>query len=185
MICIQLNPRAQLTPGQPLQLGDAAKCLGPAELPHLKLHCPDRTGVWKLRAIDVMRAVQSSFPCESVTLIGADICYIHRVKAARHDPTRPLRTAAALLILCLGGALGLAWFHADVDMPHAQAAVYQALTGEEPRDVRLITIPYAIGVALGVAVFYALPARSATTPLEVKLTAYQQDMEQTEARDIE
>ena len=34
-------------------------------------------------------------------------------------------------------------------------------------------------------VFYALPARSATTPLEVKLTAYQEDMEKTEGKDIE
>ena len=46
-------------------------------------------------------------------------------------------------------------------------------------------MPYAVGVALGVAVFYALPARSATTPLEVKLTAYQEDMEKTEGKDIE
>ena len=54
-----------------------------------------------------------------------------------------------------------------------------------PHDPRLITIPYAAGVALGVAVFYALPSSKATTPLEVKLTEYQSDMEQTEARDID
>jgi hypothetical protein len=36
-----------------------------------------------------------------------------------------------------------------------------------------------------VAVFYALPSRKATTPLEVKLTEYQEDMEKTEGRDIE
>ena len=113
------------------------------------------------------------------------MCYVHRVKVLRRDPTRPLRTAAAFLILCLGGTLGLCWFHADVDMPRAQFAVYEALTGEEPHDPRLITIPYAAGVALGVAVFYALPSRKATTPLEVKLTEYQSDMEQTEARDID
>ena len=47
------------------------------------------------------------------------------------------------------------------------------------------TTVIAAGVALGVAVFYALPARNATTPLEVKLTEYQEDMEKTEGRDIE
>ena len=89
------------------------------------------------------------------------------------------------LILLLGSTLGLCWFHADVNMPQAQYAVYEALTGEPPQEPRQITIPYAIGVALGVAVFYALPSRKATTPLEVKLTEYQADMEQTEARDID
>ena len=185
MIYIQLANRAKVCLGQTLHLGDAAKLIAPEGAASLPLPCPDREGVWKLQAIDVTRAVRAAYPQEAVTLMGADICYVHRVKEKPRDLTRPLRTAAAFLILCLGGALGLAWFHSDVDMPHAQVAVYKALTGEEPRDIRLITIPYAVGVALGVAVFYALPARSATTPLEVKLTAYQEDMEKTEGREIE
>lgn len=185
MIYIQLGNRAKVTLGQKLLLRDAAKIIGPGGAEKLPLTCPDREGVWKLQAIDVAGAVQKAFPNEEITLMGADVCYVHRVREKKRDLTRPLRTAAAFLILCLGGALGLAWFHSDVDMPHAQLAVYQALTGGSPRDIRLITIPYAVGVALGVAVFYALPARSATTPLEVKLTAYQEDMEKTEGKDIE
>ena len=184
-IYIQLANRAKVPLGQPLLLADAAKLIAPDGASHLALPCPDREGVWKVAAIDVARVVRQAFPQEDVTLMGADICYVHRVVGKRRDPTRPLRTLAAFLILCLGGALGLAWFHADVDMPNAQLAVFEALTGQAPRDVRLITIPYAIGVALGVAVFYALPARSATTPLEVKLTAYQEDMEKTEGKDID
>lgn len=185
MIYIQLSNRAKVTQGQSLQLRDVAKFLGPKAAEKLCLPCPDKEGVWKLQAIDVTRVVQAAYPQEDVTLMGADVCYVHRVREKGRDITRPLRTAAAFIILCLGSALGLAWFHSDVDMPHAQAAVYSALTGEAPRDMRLITIPYAIGVALGVAVFYALPARSATTPLEVKLTAYQEDMEKTEGKDID
>lgn len=185
MIYIQLNNRAKVTQGQNLRLCDAARVIAPKGAPDVVLPCPDQEGVWKLLAIDVTQAVSAAFPGQEITLMGADVCYVHRVREKKRDPTRPLRTAAAFLILCLGGALGLAWFHSDVDMPHAQLAVYESLTGETPRDVRLITIPYAVGVALGVAVFYALPSRSATTPLEVKLTAYQEDMEKTEGRDIE
>lgn len=185
MIYIQLSNRAKVRMGQTLRLGDAAKLIAPDGTESLPLPCPEREGVWKLQAIDVTRAIRAACPDEDITLMGADVCYVHRVKEKQRDLTRPLRTAAAFLILCLGSALGLAWFHSDVDMPHAQVAVYEALTGEEPRDIRLITIPYAVGVALGVSVFYALPARSATTPLEVKLTAYQEDMEKTEGKDIE
>ena len=185
MICAQLQLRAKLEMGQPLRLGDVARIIGPPETEDILLPCPDEQGIWKLTALHVAGALRTAYPQEAVTLIGADVCYVHRVKALRRDLTRPLRTAAALLILCLGGALGLAWFHADVNMPQAQYSVYEALTGEKPRDDRLITIPYAAGVALGVAVFYALPSRKATTPLEVKLTEYRSDMEQTEARDID
>lgn len=185
MIYVQLANRAKLELGQSLRLGNVARVLGPSDATRLPLPCPDEQGVWKLTALHAARALQKAYPKEGITLLGADICYVHRVKALRRDLTRPLRTAAAFLILCLGGALGLCWFHADVDMPRAQFAVYEALTGRQPQDPRCITIPYAAGVALGVAVFYALPSRKATTPLEVKLTEYQADMEQTEARDID
>ncbi len=185
MIYVQLQNRAKLEMGQTLHLGAAARLIAPDGAEKIPLPCPEQKGIWKLEAIHITKALQKAYPQEDITLLGADVCYVHRVKALHPDPTRSLRTAAAFLLLCLGGALGLAWFHADVDMPRAQFAVYEALTGEEPSDSRLITIPYAVGVALGVAVFYALPSKRATTPLEVKLTEYQEDMEKTEGRDID
>ena len=185
MIYVQLQNRAKVSMGQTLHLGAAARLIAPKGADALPLPCPDQPGVWKLEAIAVTQAIQKAYPNEAITLLGADICYVHRVRASPRDPTRPLRTAAAFLILCLGGALGLCWFHADVNMPKAQFALYEAITGLEPRDPRLITIPYVAGVALGVAVFYALPSRKATTPLEVKLTEYQEDMEKTDGRDMD
>lgn len=185
MIYVQLQNRAKVEMGQPLLLQDAARLIGPENALRLPLPCPDERGIWKLEAIQVARILRNAYPQEEITLLGTDICYVHRVKALHRDLTRPLRTLAAFLILLLGGALGLCWFHADVDMPRAQYAVYEAITGQEISDSRLITIPYAVGVALGVAVFYALPSRKATTPLEVKLTEYQEDMEKTEGRDID
>lgn len=185
MIYVQLQDRVKLEMGQPLHLGTAAQLIAPAGAEKLALSCPNQQGIWKLEALQVTRALQKAYPQEDITLVGTDVCYVHRVKALGKDRTRPLRTALVFLLLCLGGALGLTWFHADVDMPKAQFAVYEAITGEEPSDARLITIPYAVGVALGVAVFYALPSRKATTPLDVKLTEYQEDMEKTEGRSID
>lgn len=185
MIYVQLQNRAKVDLGQPLLLKDAARIIGPEDAQSLPLPCPNEQGIWKLEAIRIAQLLRTVFPKEEITLLGADICYVHRVKPAHRDLTRPLRTLAAFLILLLGGALGLCWFHADVDMPRAQFAVYEAITGQEVSDSRLITVPYAVGVALGVAVFYALPSRKATTPLEVKLTEYQEDMEKTEGRDFD
>ncbi len=185
MLYIQLNTRAKVATGQTLRIRDAASILGKGDIGDIPLPIPEKCGIWKLTALDVAKAVQSRNPSAQITLLGADTCYVHRVRDSKADWSRPLRTAAAFTILCLGGALGLCWFHADVDMPKAQFAVYQALTGKDVQDERFITIPYVIGVALGVAVFYALPSKTATTPLEVKLTEYQSDMEATEGRDLE
>lgn len=136
-------------------------------------------------AIAVAKALKKVFPQEDISLIGAEVCYVHRIKARGKDFLRPVRTAAALLIL-----LARQRFGADVvsrRREHAAGAadVYAAITGAPPDDVRLITIPYCIGVALGVCVFYAIPFPHQTTPLEVKLTEYQEDMEKAEGKPIE
>lgn len=184
MIYCQLQNRAKLAMGQPLRLADVARSTAPEKLMKLTLPCPDQEGVWKLSSLDCAAALQKACPQEDVTMLGADTCYVHRVHTDRPDHWKWLRTAAAFTILLMGSALGMSWFHSDVDMPTAQMLVYRTLTGQEVQQPLLITVPYCIGVALGVAVFYALPSRKATTPLEVKLTEYQEDMEKTEGKDI-
>ncbi len=183
VIYCQLRERAKLAMGDTLRLSDVADATAPPEAMSAVLDCPDQEGVWKVDALQCARALQRACGGEDVSMLGPDVCYVHRIRVQARDWTKWLRTAAAFLILLLGSALGLCWFHSDVDMPAAQTAVFQLLTGREISDPRLITVPYVIGVALGVAVFYALPSRRATTPLEVKLTEYQEDMEKTEGKD--
>lgn len=184
MVFCQLQDRAKLGMDQPLQLGDVTRSTLPEKLTRLELPCPNKAGVWKLTALDCAAALQKALPQETITMLGADVCYVHRVHIRQHDRTKWLRTAAAFLILLMGSALGLSWFHSDVDMPTAQLLVYRILTGRELENPLLVTIPYCIGVALGVGVFYALPAMKTTTPLEVKLTQYQEDLEKTEGKDM-
>lgn len=185
MIYVQLRNRVKLAKDETLRIADAAKVIGPEKAEKCPLFCPTAPGVYTLDAIAVTRTLKKAFPQEDIALIGPEVCYVHRIKARGKDTLRPVRTAAVLLILLLGSALGLTWFHADVNMPQAQADVYEAITGKQPDDMRLINIPYCIGVALGVGVFYAIPFLHQTTPLEVKLTEYQEDMEKAEGKPIE
>lgn len=185
MIYCQLRSRASLDCSAPLRLSDVARLDAPEALRSLLLPCPGEPGVWKLEAVRVAQSIRQACPDESVSMLGADVCCVHRRRVRRRDPWKPLRTTAALLILTMGSALGLSWFHSDVDMPRAQAAVYAALTGREVQDMRWIALPYCLGVTLGVGVFYALPSRRTPTPLDVKLAEYRRTMEQAEGRDID
>ena len=184
MIYCQLNPRAKASVGQTVRLSDVAEITDGGVLEALTIPCPDRVGVWRLKAMTIIRLIQQTCPGEELTMLGAPACCIHRVRADHADPTHPLRTFAAFAILAIGSALGLAWFHSDVDMPGAMERVYALVTGQPLAQPRLITIPYIIGVALGVGVFYAIPFPKEVTPLEVKLTEYQEKMESAEAEDI-
>lgn len=183
MIYCQLQDRAQIGMGQPLCLCDVARSTAPASLTRLELPCPNQKGVWKLSALECAATLQKAAPLEEIFMLGADTCYVHRAPVRLHDPTKWLRTAAAFLILLMGGAMGLSWFHSDVDMPNAQMLVYRTLTGQEVSDPRVITIPYCIGVALGAGIFYALPSRKTASLLDVQLSEYQTSIEQTEGKE--
>lgn len=178
MIYCQLESSVRIGMDQPLRLKDVAHSTAPESLTLLTLPCPNKKGVWKLSALTCAAALQQAAPQEEITMLGADACYVHRAPVRLHDPTRWLRMLAAFLILLMGGAMGLSWFHSDVDMPNAQALVYRTLTGQEVDEPRLITIPYCIGVALGAAVFYALPAKNTPSLLDVELEEYQTSIEQ-------
>ena len=184
MIYCQLRERCKVDITAELRLKDVAQVLTEGSVSmEIPLHCPKKPGVWNVSALIVAAALKKACPQEDVTLLGPVDCAVHRVNASRKDPLKFLRVAAAFGILLLGSALGLAWFHSDVDMPKAQVMVYELIAGQPPSDKRLITIPYIIGVGLGVCVFYAIPRRNAVTPLEVKLTQYQSDQEKTEGKD--
>lgn len=181
MIWCQMRTRARIAKG-PLKLSDVADV---SRGGGMFLPCPTQPGVWRIDAVQVARALEKAFPGENVTMLGPDSCFVHREAAAKPDRLRWLRGTAAFLILLTGSALGLCWFHADVNMPDAQLALFRAITGAAPPDERWVTIPYAVGVALGVAVFYAWPGEKSVTPMEVRMAEYRADMEQTCARPAE
>ena len=184
VIICQMNPRIKVSMEAEVYLCQVAQVDGPPGATfRLPLHCPKQPGVWKISALDAARALHRAHPGEEIMLLGPDTCYAHRVHVNRPDPFKWLRTVGAFSVLFFGSVLGLAWFHSDVDMPRALAMLFSLLTGSPPEDSRWITLPYVVGVALGVCVFYAIPRKNAVTPLEVKLTEYQGDMEQTEAKD--
>ncbi len=186
MVYFQLRDRITVAITEPVTLSDIAAVDGPRALSALLIPCPHKKGIWQVDSLKCVQLIQQALPNEDITALGADSCCVHRVPDGRHDFTRPLRSLVAMLILLVGSALGLAWFHSDVSMPKAMQDVYMLITGSsEPADERFITIPYIIGVALGTAVFYALASPKAVTPLDVKLSDYQEDMERAEARHVE
>ncbi len=179
MLYLQLKARAQIRPGEQLLLRHIADALDSegGKLMDLPVECVKKEGVWRLPA---MAAVKAVLPVTSqITLLGPSECFVHIVPEEKQNRLRPLRTALAFLILMVGSALAITWFHSDVNMLDAQQALFHLITGRQPENPWLITVPYALGVFLGVSMFYALFSRKRTVaPLDIKLEEYRQSAEQ-------
>lgn len=179
MLYLQIKNRVAISPGEQLKVRHVADAMDTEgkDVMDLPVQCTKNSGVWRLPAIAVVQAVEKV--CPQVTVLGAEECFVHVVPENKRNRTHPLRVAAAFLLLLLGSALAITWFHADVNMLDAQQSLFKLLTGHEAENVWLITIPYSLGVFFGVALFYALIGKKRTTaPLDIKLEEYRQSAEQ-------
>ena len=179
MLYLQMKARAEKKPGEALFVRDVADALDSegAKVMDLPVECPQKAGVWRLPVLAVVKAVMAA--CPDVTVLGPAQCFVHVIPEDKRSRTRPLRTAFAFLLLMVGSALAITWFHADVNMLDAQQSLYRMLTGREAENILWITIPYSAGVFFGVSLFYALLGRKRTVaPLDIKLNEYRQSAEQ-------
>lgn len=186
---LRVKDRATLPPEQTVQVKDIAFLEGVDDNLTKKamaaaIPCPKTMGVWKLEAFDVVKAILAVCPGEEINLLGPTVCYVHLAAPEKKDWLKPFRAVLAALLLVAGSALALAWFHSDVGMPDAQQEIYQLVAGKEAENPLFISIPYAVGVGLGVAFFYSLIGRKTISPMEIKLKQYRQDVEETEGREI-
>lgn len=179
MLYLQLKGRATLHPGEQLLVRHVADALDTdgAQVMELPVECPQNAGVWRLPAMAVVKAI--SPVCAEITMLGENECFVHVVPENKRKRTHMLRTALAFVLLMVGSAMAITWFHADVNMQDAQQTLYQMFTGHRAENPLFITVPYAAGIFFGVSLFYALLGKKRTVaPLDVKLEAYRKSAEQ-------
>lgn len=179
MLYLQMKPRVTIAPGEQLLLRHIADAMDTegANIMDMPIDCPKNTGVWRLPAMAVVQAVSSM--CTEMQIMGPSECFIHVISPEKRNRTHVLRTIFAFLLLMIGSALAITWFHADVNMIDAQQGLYQLITGKKVSNQWLITIPYAVGVFFGVALFYSLLGKKHTvSPLEIKLGDYRKSAEE-------
>ena len=178
LLYVQLKPRAVLRPDETVLVRHVADVMSgsPDKVMDLPVECPVHPGVWRLPALAVVKALRVTG--EEVSVIGPEACFVHVVAEKKRNRAHPFRAAAAFLLLMLGSAFSITWFHADVNMAQAQETLFRMVTGHAPENRLLIALPYAAGVFFGVALFYCLLGRRGTvSPLDIKLGEYRASAE--------
>ncbi|MBQ6949864.1 MAG: hypothetical protein IJN44_00020 [Clostridia bacterium] len=176
MVYVQLKNRVVLLPGTPLRVQHVADICGENHadinsLLKIPLECVTTPGIWRIPAIHVAKTLSENG--YDIQVLGAVECFVHYIPENKQNKTHALRSIIAFILLFAGSMLAITWFHADVNMAQAQQQFFKIITGRDASNPLLITIPYAIGVFLGVALFYALLGKKGTiSPLEIKLNEY-------------
>ena len=182
-IYLKLKERAEVKAGA-VKLKDVAEFLihGEAKgLSSLSIAQMD-TKPQSLSVIDIVKAITTAYPQCEVNNVGvSEVLLMPKQKPQRRWLER-LKAAAVAATLFAGSMTAIMSFHTDSQMGQIFTQYYRIFFDEESQRPLIIHIPYAIGLALGIIIFFNHAAKKRVTkdpsPIEVAMVKYGQDVDE-------
>ncbi len=151
---------------------------------------PDANGRLVLSAMDivetVLQAAAKRYPklhlqCEN---LGEQQMIIERKMPAKEKWwLTGLKVAFTSLVVFVGAAFTIMTYNQDVDVTGVFALVYPMVLGREAEAPGVLEAAYAIGLAIGVLLFFnpftASRQRKEPSPIEIEMEKYESDIQDT------
>lgn len=141
----------------------------------------DRKKTYLVSVMDIIRELSRKYPGASISNVGEmDILVEYLPEPERKNP---LWTAAKVLVICLvlfaGASTTIMCFHSDAQLPLIFQNVYYIFFGENREMPALLSIPYSIGLGLGIVIFFnhfsKITLTEDPTPIEIEMTTYEKE----------
>lgn len=185
-IYVKMRSRLQVSPAYEIKVGDVAQVVGDSHIVDeikrqavYKITKKDKTHV----VIDVMKVIQRIQQYSGslqINLLGSAQTIVEIVYEKKR--VNPFFFGVVWLLLFVGAALAIIYFHEDVSMQQVHQRLYYMITGENNKKPLLFQIPYSLGLGLGMILFFnhAFQKRinEEPSPLEVEMFQYQQSLDQ-------
>lgn len=177
VIYMQFMPECEVNAGVPVRLGDMVHMV-PAdeELAALTFDVP--SGGRRIDAVELAARVAQLRPEAQIEVLGGGDVFVSR-RDHRRGPLAWILKICLILLLFGGAALGITFFHADVNMLEAQQTLC-GMFGAKDMSALELAWPYSIGLFMGVGAFFLLGGRN-KSPLALKLQDYRKQLEQADA----
>ncbi len=137
-----------------------------------------------ITAVKIAEILINKFPDIEIQFSGVDEVILE-IKS--REKINPIIQIGKLIFVCFtlffGAALGIMYFHEDVNMMAALERLYFTYTGEHMENPLMMNIPYSIGLGVGMLTFYTrIMSRSKRRrmepgPMDVELYLYDNDVE--------
>lgn len=181
-----MRNRLKVSPTYEVKLGDVAQLAGDSSVVELlqneivyKITAHDKTHV----VIDVMKVIeiiQQKASHVQINLLGSGQTLVEIIYERKK--AHPVFFGLVWLLLFIGAALAIIYFHEDVSMQQVHQRLYYMITGEFNAQPLLFQIPYSLGLGLGMVLFFnhvfQKRINEEPSPLEVEMFQYQQSLDQ-------
>ncbi|MBE5104054.1 stage V sporulation protein AA [Bacillus thuringiensis] len=185
-IYIKMRNRLKVSPSYEVKLSDVAQLAGESRVVEAlqneivyKITANDKTHV----VIDVMKVIeiiQQKVAHIQINLLGSGQTLVEIVYEKKK--VHPFFFGLVWLLLFVGAALAIIYFHEDVSMQQVHQRLYYMITGEFKEQPLLFQVPYSIGLGLGMVLFFnhvfQKRINEEPSPLEVEMFQYQQSLDQ-------
>ena len=141
----------------------------------------ERKKTYLLSVMDLIQAVKEKYPDATVHSLGEkDILveYLHQ-QEKRSVVWTFLKAAFVSAVLFVGAATTIMCFHTDVQLPLIFQNIYYIFYGENREMPAILSIPYSIGLGLGIIIFFNHFSKASLTedptPIEIEMTTYEKE----------
>lgn len=196
-IYVRLYRRTIIQEKQIVLIGQVADIAAPPEIkaiveamPILNIKEHTRKGKYAITIIEIINKVWGQYPAADVQSVGdpdAVIEYMPK-KIKEHSVLEWAKAIAGAIIVFAGASVAIMTYNTDTSLGKTFTILNRIFTGKEVDNPILITIPYSIGIALGVIFFFNhLGRRKITedpTPMQVEMELYEVNAEISEIESL-
>ena len=138
-----------------------------------------------ISVMDIVKAIDKACPGSTINNLGeSDIIIEYAPKKIVDNPIlKWTKIIFVVMVLSVGSATAIMSFHSDAQMPTIFRNFYYIFFNEKVENTWIIDIPYSIGIAVGIIVFFNhFAGKKITkdpTPIEVEMSIYEKDVTDT------
>lgn len=134
--------------------------------------------------LNIIQQIHEDYPDLDVQNMGeTDFIIECNAQVTENKAFEILKTAVLCVVIFFGAAFTIMTFNNDVSVAEVFSQLYQQVIGRESSGVTEIEICYAIGMPIGIMIFYNHIGKKKVThdptPIQVEMRKYEQDVDKT------
>ena len=135
-----------------------------------------------MTVIDIINIINNSAKGSTISNVGEiDTVVEYRKNLEQNNYWKWTKIIGIIIILFAGSATAIMSFHSDVQMAAVFENYYYIFFKKKIENPIIINLPYSIGIAVGIIVFFnhfcGKKITSDPTPIEVEMTEYEKQIE--------